>query len=255
MSISHIIRSHLVFRPLPDSLKCITQKVREIVRELVLADGIEVGYEFNSVSVIAYVGHMVISSHRDARYKKDGSFDAKNNSQEENSIVATLVIGDPRTLQFNLFSQGKKDKKVRLKALELELEHGGLSILYPSDEKPLRRSVYDDDVKGLTYYKHSCSGLKTKNSTGMSIGLVFRVSRHQAVVHKDTGLIALSREYSNINGQLEIHSRTNENKKSKTSAKILKKFLEEKELKQQWDSLYEDGMTNIIDQYFSTNGY
>ena len=139
------------------------------------------------------------------------------------------MIGNPRTLWFHLFSQGGKDEKVScLKALELELE---------------------------TYYKHSCSGLKTKNSTGMSIGLVFRVSRHQAVVHKDTGLIALSREYSDINGQLEIHSRTNENKKSKTSAKILKKFIEEKELKQQWDSLYEDGMTNIIGQYFATNGY
>jgi hypothetical protein len=123
-------------------------------------------------------------------------------------------------------------------------------VLYPSDEKPLHRSVYDDVVKGLTYYKHSCSGLKTKNSTGMSIGLVFRVSRHQAVVHKDTGLITLSKEHSTLNRQMEDQSRTDE--KSKKRAEILKKFIEEEgTLKQQWESLYKDGLTNIISQYFS----
>ena len=134
------------------------------------------------------------------------------------------MIGNPCTLWFHLFSQGGKDEKVScLKALELELE---------------------------TYYKHSCSGLKTKNSTGMSIGLVFHVSLHQAVVHKDTGLITLNREHSILNRQMEDHSRTNE--KSKTSAEILKKFIEEEVmLKQHWDSLYNYWLTNIISQYFS----
>jgi len=60
------------------------------VREpLLVDDGIEVEHEFNSVSVIAYAGKMVTQCHRDVRYKKDGSFDTDNNSQEENSFVAT----------------------------------------------------------------------------------------------------------------------------------------------------------------------
>ena len=146
---------------------------------------------FTSVVVVTYIGEMMIHPHCDQRYSPDGVFLDSQNSQEEDTATVILVIGDTRCLEFDLYhhSSGKQEKVKPTVGGHFYFKHGSLFILHPRDEKPTIR--YGLQEYGRTFFKHSCKGVK-RMENGMSIGIVFRSTKHLAEVQSNTGCIVLN---------------------------------------------------------------
>jgi len=145
---------------------------------------------FTTAVVVTYMGKMMIHPHCDQRYSPKGNFLDCQNSQEEDTATVILVIGDTRYLEFELYHRTSIQEKVKPKVGgHFIFKHGSLFILHPRDEKPTIR--YGLEKYGRTFFKHSCKGVESVEN-GLSIGIVFRTTKHLAEVNSDTGCVVLN---------------------------------------------------------------
>ena len=129
--------------------------------------------------------------HSDSTYSPDGNFNIASNSQQQDSPVAIFVIGDTRILKFRLMryklENGKQIKVPAGPSVDIPLVHGTLFILLASDERPMHRSGYGDDIRSiLTFWNHENKGIGVHDN--ISFGVTLRTCVHQMEVHNTTGL-------------------------------------------------------------------
>ena len=111
------------------------------------------------------------------------------NSQQENTCVAVLTLGDTRRLHFKkrILIDGNKNRKrwaiTDDMGIHFDLCENTIFLLDPTDEIPTRR-VGDDD---RSQYVHG--GVQITNENDLSIAYAFRV-------------VCVEREYNPINSKL-----------------------------------------------------
>ena len=175
--------------------------------------------DFNLLSFICYEGVKAIKPHRDNVYCRDGSWNNCDNSQVRYTPVATIVFGNERKLNFqlyrhrdaSLFPEDALDNSngpIKIgKPIVFELKHGDVFYLDPrTEELQWRRHYYP---KARTFFKHYCDGVEGMKGL-MSLGLVLRVGKNFRDVYADTGLLVLTEEE-------EISRRDRHTKRTRTS--------------------------------------
>lgn len=153
--------------------------------------------DLTSMVFLGYTKGTKINWHTDQRYSRDGKFMTSQNSQEENTFVAVLTIGDTRYLHMKCVRyrqpKKKKDPKDPPGPIDVEgndchkvfeLTNGSLFLLHPGDEVPFIRQHFDEEC--ATFFQHS---VLYRSKDGLSIALVFRTTSHTVEVFKDTGLL------------------------------------------------------------------
>lgn len=154
-----------------------------------------------------------INWHTDQRFGKDGKFMTSQNSQEENTLVAILTIGDTRYLHMKCVryreSKDKKGPKEPAGPIDVvgndcykvfTLTNGSLFLLNPWDEVPFIRQHFDEE--SATFFQHSAMYL---SKDGLSIALVFRTTSHSVEVFKDTGLLKNFADFKEKDSPLAKH--------------------------------------------------
>jgi hypothetical protein len=170
--------------------------------------------ELNSMVFLAYTQKTAINWHTDQRYSSNGSFMESQNSQEENTFVCVLTIGDTRKLNMRCVrccrrgeSRDVGDPPVGPIPVEAQhsfhavlLPNGSLFLLHPKDEVPFLRENFDSE--SFTFFQH-CAVYSSKD--GLSIALVFRTTSHTVSVLKNTGLASNYREFSSKDERFTQH--------------------------------------------------
>ena len=174
--------------------------------------------------------------HRDSRYDREGNFMDNHNSQQKDTPVLILTIGDSRELTMQLMrhpytdmersiSQGKPIKVDHPDATKtFQLSHGCLFVLSPADEQTVIRPHFDKVHP--TFWCHHVKKIK-QGSDFLSTGLVFRVSTHHKKVKKTTGQLALSLEELD-----EIRKKSHHSKCNKALIKYLSSQVKERKDKE-----------------------
>lgn len=161
---------------------------------------------FTTAVVATYLDAMMIQAHCDQRWSADGKFIESQNSQVKDTATVVLVIGESRSLDFEMYRyNGKEQVQVGVKG-RFQLEHGSLFILHPKDEEPKKRKNFER--YGRTFYKHSSNGVEGRELE-MSIGIVFRSTNHLVEVNRKTGLVVLDEklEMNKIVGKKEVEKK------------------------------------------------
>ena len=151
---------------------------------------------FNHCTVLVYSGednngksNSSLSFHSDCTFDHQGNYVTNRNSQEKNTCVAVLTIGDMRRLHFKkrILINGNKNRKrwaiTDDKGVHFDLKENSLFVLDPTDEIPTRRPNDDD----ISQYVHG--GVQISNSNDLSIAYAFRV-------------VCVEREYNPISSKL-----------------------------------------------------
>jgi len=183
-----VLLSHLVFRPFSDSLYTISENIQKFLIKKFHQDKTVIIKPFNTAVVIIYINNMKIQPHRDQVYKKNGDFDDNKNCQLQHTVTAILCLGNTRNVDFTLYQQKKKTIQKVGDIHQFNLTHGSLFVLHPLDEMTMVRSLYDR--YGMTFFKHSSNGVQSDDE--MSLGIVFRTTKHCCEVEKETGRIRVS---------------------------------------------------------------
>ena len=138
--------------------------------------------EFNHCTVLIYSGennngssNSSLAYHSDCTFDHNGNYIQGRNSQQENTCVAVLTMGDSRTLHFkkriaiNSKSGRKRWVQTEDQGLSFELKDNSVFMLDPRDEIPRVRE--GDDY--VSQYIHG--GIKISNKNDLSLALAFRV--------------------------------------------------------------------------------
>lgn len=138
--------------------------------------------KFNHCTVLLYSGtnnngmsNYSLAFHSDCTFDHNGNYIKHRNSQEENTSVVVLTIGDSRTLFFKKrvaipgIRGGKKWKITDDEFKSFKLVNNSVFVLDPKDEVPMKR-MGDDYV---SQYVHG--GISIQNSNALSVAFVFRV--------------------------------------------------------------------------------
>ena len=154
------------------------------------------GESFNHCTVLIYSGennngssNSSLSFHSDCTFDHKGNFIASRNSQQRNTCVAVLTLGDSRTLYFKkrIVTNSKCGKTKWIvtqdKGLSYELNDNSVFMLHPEDEIPRVRE--GDDI--ISQYIHG--GVNITNSNDLSIAFAFRV-------------VCVDREYDPVTSKL-----------------------------------------------------
>lgn len=190
---------------------------------------------FTTAVIATYVDDKKIQEHCDQRWTPTGEFMDNQNSQVEGTATVVLVIGGCRSLDFVMYGHnGNTQIEVGVRA-RIDLKHGSLFVLDPSDEEPTKRNNFDQ--YSYTFYKHSSDGVEGRNSE-MSIGIVFRTTNHLVEVYRDTGLAVLD-----DNLQMNM-IRIN---KDKTLTKIPNKLRTDTEVRKEREEL--EKRTEMLKEY------
>ncbi len=137
---------------------------------------------FNHVTVLLYFtrdgirSHSKLNAHCDCTYDKFGKFRKKMNSQVENSITASLTIGQKRVVNFYARSteiisesqRGNWEKCKKIISLSA-LHDGDIMLIHPDDEKPF---FVDGNKNGrMVQIQH---GNVKIDKNKLSVGFLFR---------------------------------------------------------------------------------
>lgn len=171
----------------------IHQKINELYK-----NSKHVHTEFSSNIFVTHIirSWQTTPEHGDSAYTPDGCFKDASNSQQKDSPVAILVIGDTRVLRFRLMTHitlvDGTIKKVPVgPEFDVILSHGTLFILDPTDERPLHRDGFGSSVKKMkTFWHHSSQGINP--SDNISFGITLRTCSHFTEVFKRTGVKKLT---------------------------------------------------------------
>jgi len=201
--------------------------------------------DLTSMVFLGYTRGSGINWHTDQRYGKDGKFMTSQNSQEENTLVAILTIGDTRYLHMKCvrYGQSKKKKHSKNPAGPIDVDgndchkvfpltNGSLFLLNPWDEIPFIRKHFDEE--SATFFQHSAV---YSSRDGLSIALVFRTTSHSVEVFKDTGLLKNFADFKEKDSALAKHlddyAKSDRRTKFETHIGKLYEQLESTYLKQQ----------------------
>lgn len=201
--------------------------------------------DLTSMVFLGYTRGSEINWHTDQRYGKDGKFMKSQNSQEENTLVAILTIGDTRYLHMKCvrYRQSKKRKHSKNPAGPIDVDgndchkvfpltNGSLFLLNPWDEIPFIRKHFDEE--SATFFQHSAV---YSSRDGLSIALVFRTTSHSVEVFKDTGLLKNFADFKEKDSALAKHlddyAKSDRRTKFETHIGKLYEQLESTYLKQQ----------------------
>ena len=201
--------------------------------------------DLTSMVFLGYTRGSGINWHTDQRYGKDGKFMTSQNSQEENTLVAILTIGDTRYLHMKCvrYRQSKKRKHSKNPAGPIDVDgndchkvfpltNGSLFLLNPWDEIPFIRKHFDEE--SATFFQHSAV---YSSRDGLSIALVFRTTSHSVEVFKDTGLLKNFADFKEKDSALAKHlddyAKSDRRTKFETHIGKLYEQLESTYLKQQ----------------------
>jgi hypothetical protein len=164
--------------------ECIRQHL--ITRESLFCDKMDLEDEFNTATILLYMGSDVIDEceisslgfHTDCEYTAKGQFVASN-SQKENTPAVILTLGDARTLYMKKRKVGSngswmnnKDEKIH----EYLLRSGSIFVLDPADEVPRRRGCVGE---AFSQFQHG--GVKLDK--GLSMAIVFRTVSTKAKIN------------------------------------------------------------------------
>ena len=233
-NICHANLSTLSFRPFDDDMCIIADAINTYLKNEIPNEDKYLKFEkFNMCSIVCYEGNRSIKPHRDNVYGKDGSWSDDNNCQVQYTPVATLVVGDSRKLQFQLYRH--KDVNIFPEDALVEgngpievgdpitilVKHGDLFFLDPKVEELRWRRHYFSQAK--TFFKHSCDGVEG-NDALLSIGLVFRVGKNFREVYADTGMLVLTDEEEK-RGRMN-HSKRNKMSRNSVVKKCMQQFLQ-----------------------------
>ena len=107
---------------------------------------------FNHCTVLVYSGednngksNSSLSFHSDCTFDHEGKYIASRNSQQENTCVAVLTLGDSRRLHFKkqILINGEKNRKkwaiTNDKGVHFDLDENSIFLLDPRDVIPTRR--------------------------------------------------------------------------------------------------------------------
>ena len=152
--------------------------------------------EFNHCTVLIYSGennngnsNSSLAYHSDCTFDHSGNYIPGRNSQQENTCVAVLTIGDSRRLHFkkrvaiNNKIGRKRWVETDDKGISFELKDNSVFMLDPRDEVPCLRE--GDDY--VSQYIHG--GIKITNKNDLSIAFAFRV-------------VCVDREYDPVTSKL-----------------------------------------------------
>ncbi len=118
-------------------------------------------------------------------------YDAKKNSQKENTLSIIVNLGDSRILQFQEYHKtsggANKAKKTGKKPIKFLLDHGSVFVLHPQDEIPMTRFGRKTME---TFFMHG--GVEFGGDDKMSLALCFRVSAHTDFFDKHTGHVKIN---------------------------------------------------------------
>ena len=203
----------------------------------------------NTMVAIYYMDGNYAPEHRDSRYDSEGNFIEGDNSQQKDTPVLIMTIGDPRELTMQLmrhpYTPSEKlindSKPIKVDHPDatqtFTLSHGSLFVLAPADEQTAIRPHFDKVHP--TFWFHHVKKIK-EHSDFMSTGLVFRVSTHQKKVMKTTGQLSLSpqkfdeirkrKHYWNCQNVLmeylsppSLHIKENKDTKIKSTYEVMKR--------------------------------
>ena len=138
--------------------------------------------KFNHCTILIYSGesnngpsNSSLAYHSDCTFDHTGKFLPGRNSQQENTCVAVLTLGDTRTLHFKkrIAQSSKIGRKKWVqtddKGVSFDLTDNSVFMLHPIDEKPCVREGDDH----MSQYIHG--GVKITNNNDLSIAFAFRV--------------------------------------------------------------------------------
>ena len=137
---------------------------------------------FNHVTVLLYFTRdgirtqSKLSAHCDCTYDKFGKFRKNMNSQVENSVTASLTIGQKRVINFyarssEIISESKRGNwKKSNKIISLSTLHDGdIMLIHPDDEKPF----FVDGGKNGQMVQIQHGNVKIEKNK-LSVGFLFR---------------------------------------------------------------------------------
>jgi len=158
-----------------------------------------VDVEYTSMTALAYYDKgqqretLQLSQHRDCAFGPTGDFLDKKNTQRENTATVVVSLGDTRKLHMQAYridrnSHNKYEEATgSYSCASIDLTHGSLFALHCDDERPQKRSWFDET--DLTFFKHG--GVMFGNNNKFSIGLAFRVVTKSVEVRKRTGRVVV----------------------------------------------------------------
>ena len=170
-------------KPMSITLFRIGEELRKFLRTKCKGEVVNcLAHQFNHCTVLIYSGHnnngsanSSLAFHSDCTFDHNGNYIPGRNSQQENTCVAVLTLGDSRTLHFKkrIAMNSKSGRKRWIQTEDVGhsfvLNDNSVFMLDPSDEKPRLRSR-DEHV---SQYIHG--GVKITNSNDLSIAFAFRV--------------------------------------------------------------------------------
>ncbi len=212
-----------------DDMKCLRTAVQKLMVDTFRSDpSVNRDVEFNTCELISYFHDKHIPFHRDTTMNRDGTYNETRNSQIKDSVVAILVAGDERFLEFALHNYDgcrQNDQPAVIK-----LSHGTIFFLHPHDEYDCERSISGERV--VSHFRHRSKGVNGVLNR-LSVGFVFRACRTTQLVDKKTGNYISDNEYK---------TQTEENKtKARHFDRLLNDYFENKELK----SHHEEVLRNL----------
>ena len=157
--------------------------------------------EYNHCTVLLYYSidgmkmESKLGEHCDCSYKKDGSFNHSANSQAENTITASVTIGDSRVVSFYLRSLCKENCAYKSGIWNLKKEsitsmtisHGDIMVIHPDDERPFNAT--DDNGTMLRQILH---GNVKVDKGNFSVGFVFRNVAKVDTYSRDNNMLVSS---------------------------------------------------------------
>ena len=151
---------------------------------------------FNHCTVLVYSGdnnngcsNSSLAFHSDCTFDHNGNYIVGRNSQQENTCVAVLTLGDSRTLHFKkrvlVVSQTKRKRwtVTNDETVSFNLGENSVFLLHPEDEIPSIKC--NDNMQ--SQYVHG--GVKISNKNDLSVAFAFRV-------------VCVDREYDPITSKL-----------------------------------------------------
>jgi hypothetical protein len=218
-------------KPMSLAMYQLGERVRQHLRskEKRFCKGMDLSDEFNSVTILLYIGSDVIKEctvsslgyHCDIEYNTKGVF-AKSNSQKENTPVVVLTLGDSRTVHMKKRKVGKDGKwtdNAMEKIHDYLLRSGSLFVLHPEDEKLKNRGP---EHEGLSQFQHG--GVKA--TKGLSMAIIFRTVTTTAKIHVLDSMKQLGEKDDEYLAEHYTDAYNAAVKKKKTMEKQLKEYVE-----------------------------